>query len=188
MPEFITFLGQEFGNDPRFSMRFRPVGRWGGPNDHLLEVCDHAAAEEDEIRLMGLALDAGFGLATWKDGMQPFGSTCYAASPRHFVIGSDGVVYKCTVAFNDPRNHVGRIDAQGNLQLDEARVRLWTRSGEETDADCRACSFRPACQGNLCPLERIEGQDKRCPTPKTHPDRLLPLLARDARRSLVAVG
>ena len=188
MPEFITFLGTEFGNDPRFSMRFRPVGRWGGPNDAQLEICEHGSGADLEIGLMELAMAAGFSLDTWKEGMQPFGSTCYAASPRHLVIGSDGTIYKCTVAFDDPRNHVGKLQANGDLNLREDLIRLWTRSGEETDTGCQACAFRPACQGNLCPLERIEGRPKRCPTSKTHTSLLLPLLARDARRAAIAVG
>jgi uncharacterized protein len=186
MPAFVQMLGHEFGGDPRFSLRFRPIGRWGGPNDQHLVVCDRKQGEHEEISLMTMALEAGFGLQTWAEGMQQFGSVCYAASPNHFVIGSDGTVYKCTVAFNDPRNHVGRIDADGNLHLHGDRVTLWTRSGEETDADCRECSFRPACQGNLCPLERLDEREKRCPITKTHTGRILPLLAHDARRSLAA--
>ncbi len=184
MPAFIQTLGREFGRDPRFSMRFRPIGRWGGPNDQHLVICEREEGEQQEISLMAMALDAGFSLQTWASGMRPFGSACYAANPRHFVIGSDGIVYKCTVAFNDPRNHVGRIDREGNLNLHDELVRIWTRSGEETDTGCQTCSFRPACQGNLCPLERIDNQEKRCPTTKTHMGQILPLLAYDARRSL----
>lgn len=184
MRDFIGFLGREFGNDPRFSMRFRPIGRWrGDDDDHQLPTCNHDDSELQEINLMSMALNAGFGLQTWAEGMKPFGSACYAANPQHYVIGSDGMVYKCTVAFRDPRNHVGRIDAHGELNLRDDLVRLWTHSGEESDSGCRSCSFRPACQGNLCPLERLDKRDKRCPTTKTHIETILPLLAYDAHRS-----
>jgi len=188
LPEFVQRLGQTFGHDDRFSMRFRPIGRWGGPNDQHLIVCGKDEGADQEVSLMAMASNAGFSLQTWASGMRPFGTVCYAANPRHFVIGSDGIVYKCTVAFNDPRNHVGRIDRQGNLNLRDDLVRIWTRSGEETDEGCRTCGFRPACQGNLCPLERIEGQEKRCPTTKTHMGRILPLLAHDARRSAIVAS
>lgn len=186
MPAFVKWLGGEFGNDERFSIRFRPIGRWGGPNDESLNICDHHVAESQEISLMSKAMEAGFGLQTWKDAMQLYGSICYAASPRHLVIGSDGTIYKCTVAFNDPRNHVGHIDSEGNLNLNEDLIHLWTRSGEETDAECRDCSFRPPCQGNLCPLERMDGRGKRCPTQKTQIVQILPLLAHEARASISA--
>ena len=183
MPEFVAFLGREFGNDPRFSIRFRPVGHWGGPNDQLIQICDHHAGEHNEISLMRLASECGFSLGTWQEGMQPFGSVCYAASPNHFVIGSDGIVYKCTVVFDDPRNHVGRLTPDGELHLIGEKVDLWTRSGEETDEDCQSCHFRPACQGNLCPLERLNQRPKRCPTTKSHIQSILPILANDARKS-----
>jgi uncharacterized protein len=188
IPEFVRFLGGEFGGDPRFSLRFHPVGKWGGPKDDQLIVCDHHSGEEESIELMTAAMDAGFTLDAWKQSMRPYGSSCYAASPRHFVIGSDGIVYKCTVVFNDPRNQVGQLDADGDLNLRPDLVRLWTRSGEETDTGCQSCGFRPACQGNLCPLERINGDEKRCPTIKTHLHRLLPLIARDAKRALPVVS
>jgi uncharacterized protein len=182
MPDFVKFLGAEFGNDERFSVRFRPVGRWGGPNDASLTVCDHKSGEVIEYDLMEQALQAGLSMQTLQEGMQRFGSVCYAASPNHFVIGSDGIVYKCTVAFNDPRNHVGKLDSLGNLHIKPELLEEWTRSGEETDSGCQACGFRPACQGNICPLERMDKQPKRCPTLKTQMKRVLPLVARDARR------
>jgi uncharacterized protein len=183
MPDFVRFLGDEFGNDTRFSVRFRPVGHWGGPNDNLIQICDFHSGEHNEISLMHLASQCGFSLSTWQEAMQPFGSVCYAANPNHFVIGSDGIVYKCTVAFDDPRNHVGHLTPDGELNLVEQKVDLWTRSGEEVDTDCQACHFRPACQGNLCPLERLDHQPKRCPTVKSNMMTILPILANDARQS-----
>ncbi len=186
MPSFVRFLGDEFGNDSRFSVRFRPVGHWGGPRDQLIQICDFHAGEHNEISLMNLASQAGLSLSTWQEGMQPFGSVCYAASPNHFVIGSDGIVYKCTVVFDDPRNHVGRLTADGELNLIGEKVDLWTRSGEETDEDCQSCHFRPACQGNLCPLERLDHRPKRCPTTKSHIKTILPMLANEARKSAAA--
>lgn len=185
MPQFVHFLGQEFGRDPRFSIRFRPVGHWGGAQDHLIQICDFKSGETNEISLMKLASECGFSLSTWQEGMQPFGNTCYAASPNHFVIGSDGIVYKCTVAFEDPRNQVGHLTSDGELHLRQELVDLWTKSGEETDTDCQACHFRPACQGNLCPLERLEKLPKRCPTVKSHIHSIIPILANDARKSIV---
>ena len=188
LPEFVRFLGREFGNDPRFSVGFFAVGRWGGPNDARLTVCDHRDAEDHSIELTAMAQEAGFNLDPWRNAMQPFGSSCYAANPRSFVIGSDGMVYKCTVVFNNPRNQVGRLDADGTLHLTTQLVELWTRSGEETDSGCRECGFRPACQGNHCPLERLDGLEKRCPPPKTHIAKFLPLLAGDALRALPVVS
>lgn len=180
IPGFLRFMGREFGGDPRFSIYFRGVSCWGGEHDRLLKTCDQITADNQEIRFMSMALEEGFSLNEWKHAMQPFGSVCYAADPRSYVIGSDGTIYKCTVAFDDPRNQIGRITPDGSLIIDEQLHRLWTLSGEETDTGCQMCAFRPACQGNLCPLERLNRSEKRCPTVKTHLDEYLPLLATEA--------
>lgn len=127
---------------------------------------------------MDLAAEAGFSLAAWREAIQPFGSVCYAADPRSFVVGSDGNVYKCTVAFTKPENLVGHLTSDGNLNLHPDRLAMWTASGEETDLGCQACAFRPACHGNGCPLERMNRDGQRaCPPIKRHIKQVLPLLA-----------
>lgn len=179
MPEFLEFLGGNFGGDPRFSISFHPVAALGGPHDHLLEHCSQAAADAHEIDFMAAAWDTGFGMDAWKESLEPFGSTCYAADPRSFVIGSDGTVYKCTVAFREPRNRVGALSPDGDLHLVGDLLALWTRSGEEVDTGCQRCAFRPACQGNVCPLDRLENDgEKVCPPFKRNVGKVLPLLAR----------
>lgn len=184
IPKFLRFMGREFGKDPRFSIYFRGVGRWGGERDHLLKTCDQMTADTHEIQFMSMALQEGFSLDAWKHVMQPFGSVCYAADPRSYVIGSDGTIYKCTVAFDDPRNQIGKITPDGSLDINEQMHRLWTLSGEETDTDCQMCAFRPACQGNLCPLEKINHGEKRCPTVKMYLDECLPLMATETIHSI----
>jgi len=178
MPSFLRFLGDRFGNDPRFSVWFHPVGHWGGPHDEEVEVCDERTGEEHVLDFMALASEAGFSLDSWREAMQPFGSVCYAASPRSFVIGSDGNVYKCTVVFRKPENLVGHLTPDGDLHLSDELMRLWTASGEETDSGCQACAFRPACHGNGCPVERMHrGGEHACPPVKKHIKQVLPLLA-----------
>jgi len=41
---FLELVDGEFRNDPRFKVRFRGVGRWGGPNDPKLDVCGEEEA------------------------------------------------------------------------------------------------------------------------------------------------
>ncbi len=189
IPEFLRSLADEFGGDPRFRVLFRPVGRWGGENDHNVSICDRSAGEDHEIEFTKLAAEAGFHLEAWRDALKPFGSSCYAADPRSFVIGSDGTVYKCTVAFQDPRNRIGKIALDGSLNIDEDLHSLWTSSGEEVDQDCQQCGFRPACQGNHCPLERLnnDGQ-KTCPSVKRNMETYLPVLAAVTVKPLPVVG
>jgi uncharacterized protein len=120
-------------------------------------------AESHEIELIALEAQAGLSLAPWREAM-PFGSTCYAADRGPLSLARTGIVYKCTVAFNDPRNQIGRLSNDGTLTIREDLLHLWTSSGEETDLGCQQCGFRPACQGNHCPLERLNRGDKTCPS------------------------
>ena len=180
LPEFIRFLGNEFAADSRFSIYFRGVGDWGGEHDNSLKLCNQRTADNHEIQFMSLALKAGFGLDSWKEALQPFGSVCYAADPQQFVIGTDGSVYKCTVAFSDPRNQIGMLRPDGILDIDEQLHHAWTSSGEEIDTECQMCAFRPACQGNACPYARLNVGEKQCPRAMNHLDKFLPLLATEA--------
>ena len=180
IPKFIQVLGGEFGGDSRFSIYFRGVGDWGGRHDNSIKFCDQITADNHEIEFMSLALKAGFSLDSWKEALQPFGSVCYAADPRQFVIGTDGTVYKCTVAFSDPRNQIGMLKPDGILDINEQLDRAWTSSGEEIDEECQACAFRPACQGNACPYARLNLGEMQCPRAMNHLDKFLPLLATEA--------
>lgn len=173
-------LRSELLGDPRFHIDFHPVGQWGGPGDAALDVCGVEEGRSFRDSLFAKASGAGLNMKALRQRLEPFGSSCYAANPRSFVIGSDGMVYKCTVAFEDPRNHVGRMMPDGQLVLDDAKVRMWTESGEETDGVCQQCFFRPACQGNACPLDRIANGNRPCPSTKLSIDGALKVLAADA--------
>jgi uncharacterized protein len=184
--EFLEFLGSRFGNDSRFSIQFHPVGKWGGPHDEELQTCDAESAEKMETEFAGASTDAGFTLETWRGAMQPFGSSCYAADPRSYVIGSDGSVYKCTVALREPENLVGHLNEDGDLQLDDTRMRTWVASGAEADHACQSCSLRPACHGDACPLARLHnGGQRACPPLKSNIMHMLPIIAISGRRPSV---
>jgi len=172
IPDFIGMIAEEFRGDKRFYIFFRPVERWGGPNDPHLPVF---SAEEGEQRMVELSLIAASrGLKCADAGtLQPEGYVCYAAKPYSIVVGSDGTLYKCTVAFNNERNQVGRIRPDGTLEIDEERFNLWTRDYVAEDNTCRSCSFMPVCHGSACPLIRIEQGRRPCPPPKRHLARAL---------------
>src|ERR1700730_19053298 len=106
---FIDSLGEEFASDGRFFFDFHPVGKWGGPNDSKLSVCGVGEGKYFSLEFARKAAQTGCDLMAIRERLKPFGSRCYAADPHSFVIGSDGTVYKCTVAFEDPHNQVGRL-------------------------------------------------------------------------------
>lgn len=167
MDPFLDLLETEFAHDERFCVDFHPVGRWGGPNDAHLAVCGVDEGQANSFEFGRRAVARGLDPTGIRGKLLPGGSKCYAARPYSFAIGSDGTVYKCTVAFEDPRNHVGQITADGDLVLDTAKHALWIGEGADKDQGCRSCFFSPSCQGNACPLHRMDTGTRPCPSIKT---------------------
>jgi uncharacterized protein len=174
LPELLGLLAKEFGGDSRLCVVPRPVGYWGGPNDGCFDTGDSG----DMFDVMEMALRYGLRSAHFlKTAMQPHGSVCYAANPHSLVVGADGTLYKCTVALDDDRNHVGRLHPDGRVELDMDRFGLWVTQDEIGDPGCQKCFFRPACQGNACPWERIKKGEAPCPEVKRQVGHALQVIA-----------
>lgn len=160
---FIPMLKAWFGDDSRFKVYFRPVGCMGGENDLNLPVCDDRTKDIKIWEFNERAIAEGLTVSSFiSDILLPTGAVCYAAKPNSLVIGSDGVLYKCSVAMEQDNNRLGHIHQDGTLEMDYDKLALWTTSGEETDEKCQACFFRPACQGNHCPLYRMRTGQRPC--------------------------
>ncbi|MEF2968168.1 radical SAM protein [Paenibacillus sp. M1] len=161
--EFIPVLRDLFADDPRFKVYFRPVGCMGGENDLNLPVCDERTKDAKIWEFNEQAIQAGLTVSSFiSDILLPTGAVCYAAKPNSLIVGSDGRLYKCSVALEQDNNRLGWIHPDGTLDLDYDKLALWTTSGEETDEKCQACFFRPACQGNHCPLYRMRTGQRPC--------------------------
>lgn len=175
MNEYIDFIADRFIEDNRFSLHFVSVVNLKGEQNGNLHLCD----TRELFPFYKYAQEKGFDFDFYKQNLLPGGSECYASNPNSFVIGSDGMIYKCTVAFNNPINHVGDLDKNGNMQLYEERLSLWLSGGANEDTACTNCYFRPSCQGNACPLERIESNNTPCPPIKKNIKRYLDIVEED---------
>jgi uncharacterized protein len=166
--ELIDNLKDLAAGDPRFVLRFHPIGKWGGPNDDQLDVCGVRESSRQLVQLNTAAISAGIRTGSMQGGLTPGpGSACYAARPYSLIIGADGKVMKCTVVLDtDERNVVGRISEDGGIDFDEDRFALWTRPYYKTDTMCNKCFFVPVCQGTICPLPRITVGERPCPSQK----------------------
>jgi uncharacterized protein len=105
------------------------------------------------------------------------GSTCYAGRESSIVIGSDGRLYKCTVAFDDERNHVGWLRADGVLDIDQAKFRLWVTTDHLETGKCNSCWFHASCQSRACPLVAMDSGTPPCPTQKEEMQELIQIAA-----------
>jgi uncharacterized protein len=170
-------LAPLFANDGRFALSFDVVGRWGGPNDATLDVCTADVASPIKLRLMHKSLRLGFSDKIVKGYLAPHGNVCYASRDSSLVIGADGTVYKCTVAFNDPRNVVGKLQADGRMVLNPSLLSLWTALDSKDTTWCETCHFYPSCQSRKCPLIAIKENKPNCPMTKEMYETLVKLVA-----------
>lgn len=159
---FLPRLADAFAGDRRFYLDFHTVGHWGGANDEDIDIFSGSSGHAAKMELFRAAQRAGFGLITQQDTTCAHGSTCYAGNPNSVVIGSDGTLYKCTVAFEDERNKVGKLLADGTFDIDQAKFDLWTRD-HLGSGKCSTCTFGAACQGKSCPLNSLDDQEPNCP-------------------------
>jgi uncharacterized protein len=170
LSNFVEVLADAFRHDPRFVLSLRPVGQWGGPNDAELEVCGNDDAQRIQTDLVAEARRQGLSVGSLRDASRVGSQTCYAARPFNFLIGASGKVMKCTVSLDkDENNVVGRITPEGELQLDEERLALWTEPVFEQDGKCRKCVVLPTCQGSHCPLIRLESNTQPCTSVRSNP-------------------
>lgn len=166
MGDYIEFIKQEFGSDMRFGIYWQVVGDYGG--DVVKEMADSMCTYKDMIPALEQAASEGLDLKIYRNYLNPEGSVCYASKRNSFVIGSDGIVYKCTVAFNDERNQVGYLTREGKMYIDRDKFALWVTGHETTDSGCQKCFFRPSCQGASCPYARLIRDESPCPPTKTY--------------------
>ncbi|GAX91223.1 radical SAM/SPASM domain-containing protein [Effusibacillus lacus] len=177
VPELLGLLKDRFAGDTRFQLFIRPVGRWGGLNDERLPVCDRKLAEHSIWEFSRLGLEQGLPLASViEDALLPGCSVCYAAKPHSLVIGANGKLYKCTCALDEEINQIGSLSENGSLLLDHDKLAVWVSSGDDADPVCGNCFFRPACQGNHCPLYRMKTGLRPCPHEKRHIRKVLDLI------------
>jgi uncharacterized protein len=175
---------QALGDDPRFAMRFRPVGKWGGPNDAGLDVCGVKEASRQLVQLTTKAQSFGLPTDDLGDALLPApGSVCYAARPYSLIVGADGKLMKCTVVLDTMAdNVVGRLHEDGSVTIDQDRFTKWVKPYYLEDKMCNKCFFVPVCQGTQCPLPRLETGDRPCPPQKLEIQQTL----KDFRRARTA--
>jgi uncharacterized protein len=134
MPEFLGLVKTTFLDDPRFSVLLKPIAHLGGPNNDRIETLPQAEAQT----LLGRLRRILYGdTPPWS---APY--MCYASKPNSFVIRANGIIGKCTVALDDPRNHIGVLTREGTLDLNNMALRPWIRGLESLDEQTLHCPFK----------------------------------------------
>jgi len=129
----IEDIKREFHLDPRFSVIFKAIGRWGGPNDHKIQLLSEEGERAAINRLRARLYGVEFASAEEETPI------CYASRPNSLVIRADGKIGKCTAALNDSRNVIGSLRPDGTLALNQNRIGPWLRGLRTLDSNILAC-------------------------------------------------
>ncbi|RSU11333.1 hypothetical protein CBF28_12175 [Vagococcus carniphilus] len=134
-----------FEKDSRFILSFHNIGNWGENDSNIIE-------DSISIKLQKRALDLGANVVPIIWSLMP-GSTCYASKSNSFTIGSDGKIYKCTVALYEDINDIGTLREDGSMEINQSKHQKWISS--KLDDKCHDCSLLSSCLNSQCPLNRI---------------------------------
>jgi uncharacterized protein len=158
--------------DPRFMVDLHTI--WSSDRQEVVDGASHdsgcgsSVARPLDIYFYNRELEArGFRTSAYGNHTAPLSAACYAGKPKWFVVGPDLTLYKCTVVFDHEDNRVGKVLADGTLDIDQAKNELWTGSNAQTDTSCGTCHLRVPCSGLACPLTRFTEGHKACPDHKS---------------------
>jgi uncharacterized protein len=123
IPEFVSYLDSEFGDDTRFGLSIFPVERFATGDS--VNYQDEPTPNEFH-RAFNKCIDSAKTIRILNNTNGKC-YVCYAAKANSLVFRSDGVLMKCTVSVDDPANHVGHILSDGTLSINQDRFRWWIR-------------------------------------------------------------
>lgn len=124
-PEFITFLRNNFKNDPRFSVSIQVASDWGGAlsadtKQSLIGLNTYGQLI-DLYQEYGEGLDYSFELNSLSTEV----GLCYANSRDFYGIKPDGTIVKCTQDLNNPASYIGHVMEDGIFEIDECKLANW---------------------------------------------------------------
>lgn len=154
MLELSKKIREQFGQDHRYMSFIRNIANLGGSSDEGVDkyVPNEKKKLDDLIEEMSQIMTTDKHKSHKKQGKDPY--ICYAAMPRHLTIRADGRLAKCTVAFDDDRNDLGRINPDGTLKINGEKFELWTRGFSSLNLK------ELACPNTNLPTERKYKEDK----------------------------
>jgi uncharacterized protein len=167
--EFLDYLSKNFSDDPRFEFTFVPVVKFDGsdfPDEAIFHeysyVYGYLYKNETFINKL---LPKDDQLATITRNPK-----CPSSLKNSYVITPDLKIYKCNAHYDFKANNLGRIDENGNLDINEFLHRKWyltRRFVQDIPTDCERCCYMPCCSfiDSSCPVSflRDTPDEYNCP-------------------------
>jgi len=165
MEEHISNLISIFGEDERFDLTYHNIGNWG---ETCVDVIDNNVA----LGLSELTVKKGGKSEGILWNLMP-NSYCYAGKKNNYLIGSDGLIYKCTVLLYNERNKIGKIE-NGRFIIDGEKEKPWIED-KRTDK-CGQCPIAMSCLNKKCPASLLTEKVANCLFKASELERLLKLM------------
>lgn len=181
LEEFLDIMNREFGNDKRFDIFVRPVGDWGG--ERVKEIKENLCEKENKIFsiLLNYQRNSRLQLNSYENLLNS--GVCYAARRNNFIIGSDGIIYKCTLHFDREFNRVGRVLKNGTFNIDKGKLARWV-TPTTLPRKCVSCFNVNNCPGGQCAAQRMiedENLNVNCGYEVNDLDNVLQIICMDGK-------
>lgn len=139
---------KRFGEDRRFSVHFHRVSDLGGPHAGKFPTLGYNEYREVLSKLKEILEDSHANVESEVDKVEQR-DICYAARANSLVIRSDGVVGKCTVALDDPRNHIGVLNDDGTLTIENEKLKYWMKGFDDFSVKALSCPLSALPESSL---------------------------------------
>jgi len=164
--ELTDKFAETFGKDDRFSIYFRPVYNFETKRDDICAVQDDIYSLEDGVSLqMKYNLQAAEATGTLRTRFllsnpvpHPIPGWCDTEKKNFWVIGADGLLFKCDSYIGTKGQAVARLTESGDVEYISGAYN-WNKNiyEDEKNKKCLSCKLLPLCQGG-CPRLRKEGR------------------------------
>jgi uncharacterized protein len=177
---YIQLIHEMFEEDNRFECFFRPAGDWGGETVKTMK--NALLTSFDELYTPLLANISKINVNTYIPLLNI--PACQAGNRNSFVLGTDGLIYKCTMLFNEDFNKIGMLARGGKLEIDKNKLAQWIMPPDAASKKCDSCDLWPLCHNHTCPAKYFMKRDEQienCGYERKSIDYILMML--DASRS-----
>ena len=116
LENLLKMIEDNFFNDKRFSIMIKEISKLGGKNDSLIKKI----SPSHFYKLKKLIAQHHSKLRFTNNK-----NICYACKPNSFIIRPTGLISKCTVYLYDEYNHIGYINKNGKLDIDNDKLMNW---------------------------------------------------------------
>lgn len=152
LKELCHLIKKEFAHDQRFGVFFKAIENLGGENGGSFEILK-GQTKKDILHELNDLVGSEKNFSPL-DKAEPY--ICYAAKPNNIVIRADGTIAKCTVAFSDNRNNLGKITPDGKIKMNQEKLTLWTRGLKTLDESTLQCPANNLPKLNKNTFKNIE--------------------------------